>query len=249
MVRFVPSDQLVLLRLLRPPARLLNRWFLQHVGGAARPVFLDIASTYPTLETLTSAYAQIRAECDQLLGSTVPLSAYHDLDPDQAYISHQADPARRWGVFLLRILGHEPRAGRVACPITCQLLDHIPGLIQAQFSVLEPGTAIPRHHGPYAGYLRYHLGLIVPPASAPTLLIGGQRYTWRAGEAVLFDDSWPHEVDNTSTEVRAVLIVDVLRPLPPLPALVNRAIFRLIAAPTYGRTVARRAARLAPYCA
>ena len=47
------------------------------------------------------------------------------------------------------------------------LVAGIPNLFQAFFSILEPGKSIPAHEGPYCGYLRYHLGLIVPEESPP----------------------------------------------------------------------------------
>jgi hypothetical protein len=35
-------------------------------------------------------------------------------------------------------------------------------LYAAFFSILDAGKSAPAHDGPYCGYLRYHLGLIVP---------------------------------------------------------------------------------------
>src|SRR5262249_24716030 len=66
-------------------------------------------------------------------------------------------------------------------------------------------------------------------------------YVWKEGEAVLFDDSWPHSVVNQSEELRAVLIVDVRRPMPLLADLCNRFITDVIARHTYGRSVVRKA--------
>src|SRR4029453_17045489 len=98
----------------------------------------------------------------------------------------------------------------------------VPNLIQAFFSILEPGKSIPEHEGPYRGYLRYHLGLRVPKDDPPKLVVNGRDYVWKEGEAVLFADSWPHSVVNHSAEIRAVLIVDIRRPLPAIPDRVNR---------------------------
>lgn len=39
-------------------------------------------------------------------------------------------------------------------------------------------------------------------------------HTWEEGRSILFDDSWNHEVMNKSDDMRVVLIVDVLRPVP-----------------------------------
>ena len=65
---------------------------------------------------------------------------------------------------------------------------------------------------------------------------------------MLFDDSWPHSVVNTSDELRAVLIVDVRRPLPLVADLVNRllvdrdrASYLRALARAQGRSVRQRA--------
>jgi aspartate beta-hydroxylase/beta-hydroxylase len=70
--------------------------------------------------------------------------------------------------------------------------------------------------------------------------IHGQDYQWKTGEAILFDDTWAHEVINHSNELRAVLMVDVLRPMPMLPSLVNKVTTGIVARHTYGRGVAKR---------
>ena len=64
---------------------------------------------------------------------------------------------------------------------------------------------------------------------------------WKEGDAVLFDDSWPHSVVNTSNEIGAVLIVDVRRPMPLVADLCNRFLTDVVGHHTYGRAVARKA--------
>jgi aspartyl/asparaginyl beta-hydroxylase (cupin superfamily) len=46
---------------------------------------------------------------------------------------------------------------------------------------------------------------------------------------------------NTSNEIRAVLIVDVRRPMPPSADLVNSFILNVVGKRAYGRAVARKA--------
>ena len=93
---------------------------------------------------------------------------------------------------MLELLGHKPAANRARCPATVAALEKVPGVLQAFFSVLDPGKCIPAHDGPYVGYLRYHLGLRVPAENPPQIRVAGQPYTWKEGESVMFDDSWPH---------------------------------------------------------
>lgn len=222
----------------------LNRFLLRYVGGDRRPAFFDVNATYPALDHVTRAYPAIREECAQLLARRDQLPRYHEVDPGEQAIS-AADPDRHWYVFMLYVLGHKPAANRALCPATCAALARVPNLVQGFFSILDPGKRVPRHEGPYLGYLRYHLGLHVPQDNPPRLIVNSQEHVWKAGQAVMFDDSWPHEVINESREPRVVLIVDVLRPLPLVPALVNRLVMHGLARPTYGRSVARRAARSA----
>src|SRR6516164_5858758 len=174
----------------------LNWYLARHMDAPRRPVFLDIEKDYPGLASVTEAYPAIRAEFDRLLSEWQSLPEYHEIDPGEAKIS--ATTTKKWSVFLLEILGHRPEANRACCPETCRVLDTVPGLIQAFFSILDPGKSIPEHEGPYLGYLRYHLGLSVPAKNPPKLFVKSQEYIWKPGEAVLFDDSWPHSVQNSS---------------------------------------------------
>lgn len=218
---------------------MLNRYYARHIGGEQRPVVFDIDTAFPSLGKLTAAYPKIRVEFDRLIAKRLEMPRYHDVDPGEAEISgNQA--GKRWTVFMLDIIGNRPAENRAHCPETCQALEQVESLMQAFFSILEPGKSIPLHEGPYLGYLRYHLALRVPTVNPPTLWLAGQPYTWREGEAVLFDDSWPHRVENNAEELRGVLVVDVLRPMSIVPSLVNRATTRLLVAPTYGRRVAQR---------
>ena len=220
---------------------MLNRYYSRHIGGNNRPVFIDIEATCPELAEVTAAFPRIRAEFDQVLAAGREIPRYHDVDPGEAKISDHG--AEKWSVYMLDVLGNKPEENRALCPETCRLLAKVPAVMQAFFSILDPGKSIPLHEGPYLGYLRYHLGLRVPRHAPPTLWIADEPYTWREGEAVMFDDSWPHRVENTSRELRGVLIVDILRPMPVVPTLVNRLTTQVLVRYTYGRHVADRVRR------
>ena len=84
--------------------------------------------------------------------------------------------------------------------------------------------SVPAHCGRHYYYLRYHTAFYVPKKDPPSIRIKDQHYTWIEGESVLFDDSWDHEVKNDSDEIRVVLIVDVLRPMPFAFSFVNRMV-------------------------
>jgi aspartate beta-hydroxylase len=216
-----------------------NAFFGLFIGRKTRPTFFNITEIYPELDHVTRAFPVIRKEFDRLISEWAELPQYHDVDPGERNIS--ATTPKRWNVFMLEITGHKPAQNRACCPQTCQVLETVPNMIQAFFSILDPGKSVPEHEGPYLGYLRYHLGVRVPAQNPPKLIVNGQGYVWKEGEAVLFDDSWPHSVVNASNELRAVLIVDVRRPLPLFADLCNRFITDVIARHTYGRSVVRKA--------
>ena len=217
----------------------VNAFFGLFIGRKTRPTFFTISETYPALDQVTRAYPTIQKEFDKLIREWNELPQYHEVDPGERNIS--ATTPRRWNVFMLEVMGHRPTQNRASCPETCRALEHVPNMIQAFFSILDPGKSVPEHEGPYLGYLRYHLGVRVPAQNPPKLVVNRQDYVWREGEAVLFDDSWPHSVVNTSKELRAVLIVDVRRPMPFFADLCNRFITDVVARHTYGRSVARKA--------
>jgi len=217
----------------------VNGYLSLYTGGKERPAYFDIAKTVPALDTLTKGFPVIKAELDAALREKPRFRRYQDVDPGEAKITG-TDTAKNWKVFMLYLLGHKPEGNRSLCPQTCALLDKVPGLIQAFFSVLDPGKSVPAHEGPYYGYLRYHLALQVPTESPPKLVVAGQDHVWREGEAVLFDDSHTHEVVNHSPGTRVVLIVDVRRPMPLLPSLLNKFVTDVVARHTYGRSVMKR---------
>ena len=220
-----------------------NAYFDRHTGANQRPTFFDINETCPELNAVTQAYPAIRAEFDRLLSDWAALPQYHEIDSGEAKISNTTP--KRWNVFMLEILGHRLAVNRACCPETCRVVDQVPNLIQAFFSILDPGKSVPEHEGPYRGYLRYHLALRVPRQNPPKLVVNSQDYYWKEGEAVLFDDSLPHSVVNHSTETLALLIIDFRRPLPVIPDLLNRFITDTVARHTYGRKVARKAEEFA----
>jgi aspartate beta-hydroxylase/beta-hydroxylase len=213
----------------------INRYLLRYAGWDARPVFFDVDAVCPALNALRDAYPAIRAEVDALMAERVAMPRYHDVNPPAMEIS--SSTPGNWKVFMLELLGKQPAQNRARCPRTCAALAQVPGILQAFFSVLEPGKSVPLHDGPYIGYLRYHLGIRVPKDNPPMLRVGGREYVWKEGEGVMFDDSWPHEVINRSSEPRIVLIVDIPRPLPWAPRLVNNMMLWGLAAPLYASKV------------
>jgi beta-hydroxylase len=96
------------------------------------------------------------------------------------------------------------------------------------FSILEPGSIIPIHAGPFKGCLRYHLGLNCKKGAFIT--IDGCKYEWKNGKDVLFDDTFMHEVQNNSDDIRIILFCDIERKMKSkTDALINNFIIDYIA--------------------
>lgn len=171
------------------------------------------------VEMLEARWPEIRGELDAVLAERAGLLAMQAFSPTQYGIT--PDPV--WKVFLFQAYGERAEENRRRCPLTAGLIDQIPDLEVAFFSILEPGAHLAPHRGFYKGLIRAHLGLKVPaPSEAVRLQVGRAVIHWREGECVLFDDTYRHEAWNETGEVRVVLLLDVLRPFPPLMARFNR---------------------------
>lgn len=91
-----------------------------------------------------------------------------------------------------------------------RLLGKIPGMTTAFFSILFAWETHSRAPGAWNGILRLHVGLMVPqPRERVKIRVGNDFYSWREGEAFIFDDTFNHEVWNDTDGYRVVLFVDL----------------------------------------
>ena len=116
------------------------------------------AKTFDWVERLEKNSDVIRQELVALLDAQKHLPNIQELSPRQMNLSREDG----WKSYFFFLLGHRIDESYRRCPETGKLLDSIPGLALAFFSVLAPGMHIKRHRGSYKGVLRCHLGLIVP---------------------------------------------------------------------------------------
>jgi len=167
------------------------------------------AATFPWAVDIERDWRLIRAELDRILTRRNELPGFHEIAKDVEAISTD----RNWKTFLLSAYGHVSEEATRACPDTWRILQRIPGLKAAMFSIFEPGKHLPAHRGPYNGVLRFHLGLIVPRNGDIAIRVVDQVCHWQEGKALIFDDAYEHEAWNHSDEVRVVLFVDFVKPL------------------------------------
>lgn len=112
---------------------------------------------------------------------------------------------------------------------TTLLIETIPGMTSAMFSILMPNKHIPPHRGPYKGILRLLLPVKMPRNNDQCYIkVKGKPYYWQEGKCFIFDDSIEHEVFNNTDEIRIALFVDFYRPLVFPFNILNRIIYNFI---------------------
>jgi beta-hydroxylase len=104
-------------------------------------------------------------------------------------------------------------SARALCPRTLELRDQVPAVRAAMFVRMAPKSRLPVHRDPFAGSLRFHLGLATPNSDKCRITVDGQAYWWKDGEGVLFDETFLHKAENETDQDRFILFCDVERPL------------------------------------
>lgn len=188
-----------------------------HYPGLPEVEFHDRES-FPELELLEHATAEIRAEFDALIAAEaaemVPYIQYPERVPLRQWRELNHNP--QWSAIHLLQNGVEIRTNARHCPRTMDVLSKIPQprvrhtSPNAMFSLLAPRTRIPAHTGAANTRLVCHLPLIVPPNCG--FRCGETTREWRVGEAFVFDDTIEHEAWNDSDELHVVLIIDLWAP-------------------------------------
>ena len=163
---------------------------------------------FPELSLLRENWQTIRDEGLQLFGEGYirAASSYNDLGFNSFFRTG-------WKRFYLKWYDNPLPSAQRLCPKTVALVQSIPTIHGAMFAVLPPGGRLVAHRDPYAGSLRYHLGLVTPNADTCKIFIDGEPYYWKDGEDVLFDETYIHYAENKSDVTRLILFCDVERPM------------------------------------
>ncbi|MHC5064576.1 MAG: aspartyl/asparaginyl beta-hydroxylase domain-containing protein [Planctomycetota bacterium] len=198
---------------------------LMHCFSAVRARPYGKIEDFPELSVLQENWQSIRDEGTQLLakGEVRKAEKYNDI-AFNSFFRHG------WTRFYLKWYDDFLPSATQSCPKSVELVQSIPSVNAAMFAMLPAGSRLGRHRDPFAGSLRYHLGLDTPNSDACWIEVDGQRYSWRDGEVVVFDETYVHKAKNESDRDRLILFCDVTRPLrfAPLRA-VNRFIIRHVA--------------------
>ncbi len=198
---------------------------------APRTPFLELAD-FPQLKPLLDNWQVIRDEGEGLRAQGLVRSATGDND-----LGFHTFYKRGWTRFYLSWYGHVLPSAAEACPRTVEILKAAPSIRGALFTVLPPGAKLGRHRDPFAGSLRFHLGLATPNSNACWIEVDGQRRSWRDGEAMVFDETYVHEAFNGTDRHRLILLCDIERPLWQPMAALNRLMMRGVMSATVTQNV------------
>lgn len=188
--------------------RPLNRW-LARQSLIGRQPFFDEAQV-PGLDILKRNWQVIAEEARSVMLDRSAIPALGDISPDHRRIAQNA----AWKSFFFTGYGYKSIPNRARCPKTAELIDQVPNVMVAFYSIFEPGTHIRDHYGVTKAMLNVHLGLMVP--SGPErceIRVRDEMRGWKAGEYLIFDETFNHEAWNESDEPRVVLFLQVLRPM------------------------------------
>lgn len=163
---------------------------------------------FPALDALRDNWQTIRDEAAGLSDHGHIRNALKDDDASFSSFLKQG-----WKRFYVKWYGEPLPSAQKLCPKTVELVNAIPGVKAAMFALLPAGARLNLHRDPFAGSLRYHLGLMTPNSDACHIVVDGKDYSWRDGEDVVFDETCAHWVENTTDSPRLILMCDVERPL------------------------------------
>lgn len=198
--------------------RALDRFYASQSLVGNPPVFASEA--FPFLRRLEAEWRTILAELELILAHREHIPPFHAISPDQQRISK----GEQWRTFFLYGFGIRSRRNCSQCPETARLLGTIPDLRTAWFSILDPGSHIPPHHGPTKGVIVFHLPLILPAEREKCFIrVADHIHHWALNEVFAFDDTYEHEVHNATGQQRVVLIFHADRPMRWPGRTVNRA--------------------------
>lgn len=163
---------------------------------------------FKDLKILRDNWQTIRDESQNLLDN-----GYIKASEDNDDLGFNSFFKRGWKRFYLKwYRGFLPSAQEL-CPKTIELLKSVSCVKAAMFTLLPKNGQLKPHRDPYAGSLRYHLGLITPNSEQCRIYVDGEAYYWKNGEDVVFDETYIHSAKNESDIDRVILFCDIERPL------------------------------------
>jgi aspartate beta-hydroxylase len=177
------------------------------------PAVLDAREHFPGAGAFVGQWRALQQEALDIARNLGTVPRFHELMAQQAAISAADD--RDWRMYVVKAYGVTIRANAARCPVLQALVAADPDVLSASLSFLAPGKQVPAHRGPFRGVIRYYLALSVPAAAdgrpGTVLTIDGVEHRLGDGQALLWDDTYLHDVHNDTGGLRIALLLDVRR--------------------------------------
>lgn len=174
---------------------------------------------------LEAEWETIRDEAYEIMRHRHAVPPLSDVSPDHRKIATD----QNWQCMFLWGYGLRVEANCARAPKTASIVEKIPGMQSALFSIHAPGLHIPRHKGVTKSMLTCHLGLRVPSKRENCRMqVADETLLWQEGRTLVFDDVYPHEVWNDTDEDRIILLVQFNRPVRLLGKLVGDTFLRMV---------------------
>jgi beta-hydroxylase len=186
----------------------IDRVLLRSAAIEEHPVFPN--GLFDWAPGLEADWQTIRNEAQALLQDRTVAPPVRELSQEH----HKIAVDDRWRSFFLWAYGVRIDDNCARCPETARIVERVPGLLTAFYSVMLAGAHVPRHTGPTKAIITAHLGLIIPLRRENChMQVADRNVVWEEGRLVVFDDMYPHEVWNDTDEDRIVLLLHLKRPL------------------------------------
>lgn len=183
------------------------------------PSVLDVEDYFPGAQAFADNWQTLREEALALTSELDNVPRFHELMPEQYKLSAHGE--KEWRMFVLRAYGLDIKENMNKCPKLTELVNNDASIKSASLSFLAPGKQVPTHTGPFRGITRFYMGLEVPADESGQpgviLTIDNRSYRLGNGDAMLWDDTYPHSVVNTTDQWRIALLLDVYRANMPAP--------------------------------
>ncbi|HSN10371.1 MAG TPA: aspartyl/asparaginyl beta-hydroxylase domain-containing protein [Hanamia sp.] len=217
-------------KLIRPVLLKIGTWTGKYSTVGDYPVFDN--KNFEWTKLLEDNWTLIRKELETVLRFHSSLPNLQDIQQEQNILNQDSN----WKTFFLFGFGTKATYNCQTCPFTTSIIERIPGMKTAFFSILSPHKHIPVHKGIFKGIIRSHLGLIIPGNPGDCVMrIDNEKISWQEGKVIVFDDTFEHEVWNNTNEKRVVLLIDTIRPFKFPLSIINNTIINLIGNSSYVR--------------
>ena len=164
--------------------------------------------TFPELKKLSDNWETIREEAVRLFDEGRIRDALNNND----WGFHSFFKSG-WKRFYLKWYDDFMPSAQQLCPKTVELVQSIPSIHGAMFTILPAGAKLGGHRDPFAGSLRYHLGLVTPNSENCRIVVDGVPCSYYDGKGFVFDETFIHWAENKTDTNRIIFFCDIERPM------------------------------------